>query len=93
MKSIIQSEKVCFVCGTTHNLHKHHIIHGTANRKLSEKYGLTCWLCYKHHNGSNDGVHFNSDLDFYLKQLAEKAFLKVHGTIEDFTRIFGRNYL
>ena len=40
MNSVLQSEKECFVCGTNLNLHSHHIFFGTANRKLSEKYGM-----------------------------------------------------
>ena len=30
----------CYICGRTTLLHKHHCIKGTANRKISEKYGL-----------------------------------------------------
>jgi glutamyl/glutaminyl-tRNA synthetase len=39
MKSVIQFEKECYICGRTTNLHVHHLLHGTANRKLSDKYG------------------------------------------------------
>jgi len=66
MKSIIQSEKECFVCKTTSNLHDHHILFGTSNRKNSEKYGLKVWLCMEHHTGSA-GAHQNRALDLYLK--------------------------
>ena len=37
----------CFLCGRNgrgDRLERHHIF-GAANRKLSEKYGLTVWLC------------------------------------------------
>ena len=92
-KSIIQSTKECFVCGTTYNLHEHHCIYGTANRKWSEKYGLKVWLCGKHHNLSNEGVHFNNVLDLQLKQLAQECFEKKIGSREDFRLYFGRSWL
>lgn len=91
MKSILQDEKMCYVCGTTYNIHEHHIIYGS-NRKNSEKYGLKCYLCGKHHNLSNEGVHFNKELDLKLKQMAQKKFEETHSH-EEFMRIFGRNYL
>lgn len=69
-----------------------HIIYGTANRRLSEKYGLKVWLCGKHHNLSNEGVHFNKELDRRLKVLAQKRFEEEYPN-ESFLRIFGRNYI
>ena len=73
-KSIISNEHYCLICGTTQNLHKHHIFFGSANRKKSEKYGCWCYLCGKHHNLSNEGVHFNKDLDNRLKKMTQKKF-------------------
>lgn len=92
MDSIIQTEKECFVCGTTYNLHSHHCIYGTSNRKQSEKYGLKVWLCQEHHTG-REGVHFNKDLDILLKKLSQAHFESKCGTREDFRRIFGKSYL
>lgn len=92
MKSIIQENKGCWVCGTTQDIHEHHILYGTANRRLSEKYGLKVWLCGKHHNLSNEGVHFNKELDRRLKVLAQKRFEEEYPN-ESFLRIFGRNYI
>lgn len=92
MQSIINNNHQCLVCGSTHNLHKHHIFFGTANRKLSEKYGCWCYLCARHHNMSNEGVHFNKPLDTKLKQYAQKKFNEVYPDL-DFMRIFGKNYL
>lgn len=92
MKSVIQSEKECYICCTTKNLECHHIFHGTANRKLAEKYGLKVWLCNDHHTGSR-GVHRSNELDEHIKRIGQKAFERTHGTREDFMRIFGKNYL
>ena len=92
MKSVLQSEKECWVCRTTLNLEDHHIIYGWANRRLSEKYGLKVWLCHEHHTG-NTGVHSNQKLNKDLRKLAQTYFEEHYGTREDFMRIFGENYL
>ena len=82
----------CIVCGTTFNIHKHEIFHGTANRKLSIKYGLVIPLCGKHHNLSNEGIHYNHDLELKFKKIAQKRFQEVYPDL-NFLNIFGRNYL
>lgn len=92
MKSVLQHYKECWVCGTTLDLHSHHIFFGTANRKKSEQYGMKVWLCGHDHNMSNEGVHFNKVLDIKLKQFAQEYFENHIGTREDFIREFGRNY-
>lgn len=92
MKSILQKEKECFVCGTTYNLNDHHIFFGTANRKQSEKYGMKVWLCQEHHTGSA-GVHFNKPLDIHLKKLAQMKFESVYGANTRFIDIFGKTWL
>ena len=107
MKSIIQYNKECFVLsnnlvnapynehGDYYDLECHHIFFGTANRKLSEKYGLKVWLCKEFHTGSN-GVHNNRVLDLLLKEIAQRKFEEYYkGTYNrsDFIRIFGKNYL
>lgn len=84
--------KHCIVCGTTQNIHIHHCIHGNGYRKLSDKYGLIVPLCATHHNMSNDGVHFNHELDEKIKGMAQKKFEMVYGH-EEWMRVFGRNYL
>lgn len=92
-KSIISNEKFCLICGTPLNIHKHHIFEGTGRRKLSEKYGCWVYLCARHHNMSNEGVHFNKPLDLKLKQQCQKAWEYQLGTREQFIMLFGRNYL
>ena len=87
-KSIIQNEKECLVCRTTIGLHKHHVF-GASNRKWSEKFGLTVYLCGFHHTG-NTGVHFNRVLDQKLKKFAQERYEEVHGN--NFMEVFGRNY-
>ena len=91
-KSIIQSSHECLICGDIYHLECHHIFYGNANRKWSEKFGLTCFLCHFHHTG-RDGIHFNKEMDEKLKKFAQKKFEEVHGDRECFMKIFGRNYL
>ncbi len=95
MKSIIQTEKKCYVCETTYNLHSHHCMHGTANRKLADQDGLTVYLCYEHHEG-NMGVHSKNghELDLELKQLAQRRWMEYYSkTEDDFRQRYGRSYL
>lgn len=90
MQSILQSEKYCWVCGTTYNLHKHHI-YGGGNRKTSDQNGFWVWLCAKHHNMSNAGVHFNKELDNTLKMVCQQEFERTH-TRKEFMDRIGKNY-
>ena len=91
-KSIIQTVKRCAVCHTTLDLHRHHIFAGS-DRALSEKYGLTVWLCARHHNMSSEGVHNNIALDRKLRAIAQRRAMKYYGwSVEDWLKIFRRNY-
>lgn len=91
--SILQNKKECIVCGTTNNIHTHEVFFGS-NRKKSIKDGCCVYLCGKHHNQSNYGVHFNKELDTLLKKMMEKEWMKYYKkNIEDFIEEYGRNYL
>ena len=93
VKSILQSEKVCYICGTPIGLHLHHIFYGSANRKLSDIDGCVIYLCERHHTGAQ-GVHFNKKIDLTIKARCEQAWLEYYDkTIEDFIARYGRNYI
>lgn len=91
MKSILQNEKECYICKTRIWLERHHIF-GGSNRKWSEKYGLTVYLCHNHHNEPPEGVHFSKRNGTALKQIGQTAFEACYPEL-DFVKIFGRNYL
>lgn len=91
MKSIMQTENKCFMCGRTDWLEEHHVF-GASNRKNSEKYGLKVKLCHYCHNEPPEGVHHNEANNRWLKGLAQMAFIQ-NFEDEDFVQIFGRNYL
>ena len=94
MVSILQTEKKCWVCGCKNNLHLHHTLYGGDKRRLSDKYGLTIWLCSKHHNMSDEGVHYNKELDLRVKQMAQMECMQHYNmSMEEWLKIFRRNYL
>ena len=75
-------------------LEMHHVFGGTANRKLSEKYGLKVWLCHSHHNEPPCGVHFNPHTRRIIQQEAQRRAMREQTwSTEDFVRVFGKNYL
>ena len=91
--SLIQNEKKCYVCGTTINLHIHEVFFGK-NRKKSIEDGCCIYLCGRHHNQSNEGVHFNKKLDLELKREMEEHWINHYmKDIKDFIKRYGRNYL
>lgn len=64
------------------------------NRQKSIEDGCCVYLCGKHHNLSNEGVHFNRDLDMKLKREMEQAWLMYYNkTTKDFIKRYGRNYI
>lgn len=71
----------------------HHVFYGTANRALSDRYGLIVRLCKRHHTLGKDSIHGgNRAVDLMLKQRAQAAFEKHYPDL-DFRSIFGKSYL
>lgn len=92
-QSMMVSDKRCFFCSNTLNLEEHHCMHGTANRKKAEKYGLTVWLCNYHHTGAMKSVHRCRATDDQLKEHAQRYFEENIGDRELWMKEFGKNYL
>lgn len=90
-KSILQDTKECFMCGGVVNLERHHVIFGTAGRKIADKLGLTIWLCAEHHRGPY-GPHQNRLADLRLKRFAQSCYEDRHSH-EEWMEKVGRNYL
>lgn len=104
MRSILHDKKegTCYLCkkllgdysrkATT----EHHVIHGTAGRKMAEKYGLKVYLCFEHHGAKGgDDVH-RPDLNNYdqmLRVIAQRKFEAEIGSRADWIRIFGKSNL
>lgn len=94
------SDRECFICGRNgtqdpKGLEEHHIFNGAGLRKKCEKYGLTVWLCgWEHHNGGENSVHMNQDVDRRIKQYGQRKAMEENGwTVQDFIFEFGKNYL
>lgn len=92
MKSILQSEKKCYVTGLTEGLELHHIYFGTGNRKVSDQNGFVVWLTPTYHRDAKKGVHFNREFDLLLKQECQAKYEEMHSR-EEFMRLIGRSYL
>lgn len=98
MESIIQEDRdCCFLCGMNTNLEPldcHHVF-GGANRRKSEKYGLKVYLHHRRcHIFGKESVHVNAEVDRALKQRVQKKAMDHYGwSVEDFIKIFGKNYI
>jgi len=87
--SIITSDlTTCKVCGRPAT-EIHHCIHGTANKRIADKYHLVVGLCSEHHRELHDS---NNQMDRHFQKLAQLAF-EAHYPNLNFKEIFGRNYL
>lgn len=93
MKSILQKEKRCYLCGSYEWLEEHHIFFGNPNRRISEANGFKVFLCHWHHNEPPNGVHHNRRADLKLKQECQAKYESMGHSREEFIRLIGRNYL
>lgn len=91
MKSILQNEKVCYLCHRQYGLELHHIFAGVANRKISTANGFVCWLCHDCHTGT-EGAQYNSERNLYLKQMAQAAYEQTH-THDEWMKLIRKNYI
>lgn len=93
--SIIQDKMDrCYICGDKNNTHIHEVFFGTAHRQLSIKYGLCICLCAKHHNMSNEGIHFNYNLDLEIKKKCQLIAMSYYNwTIDEWFKIFRRSWI
>ena len=103
-RSIMQNTKECFLCRmraeeqgyfgplTSYGLEKHHVMHGVANRKIAEKYGLTVFLCEKDHRTGAEAVHKSRETDLKLIRAGQRRFEQVYSHRE-WMKAFGKNYL
>lgn len=92
----MQKDDTCFLCKRNRHagrLEIHHIF-GAANRKLSDRYGLTVTLCSECHRTGEHAVHRNADTMQYLHEYGQrKAMQENNWNTADFMAVFGKNYL
>ena len=94
-KSIVTDpeRRECYLCMSPRDLEWHHIIHGTANRKISDKYGLAVWLCH----GCHEALHSSPDelwrvKDHALMAAAQTKFEHLYGH-DKWMELFRKNYV
>lgn len=81
---------VCFLCGRRGNVQCHHVMHGSANRKLAEQDGLMVNLCFSCHHI----LHDTGRGDKELMKVAEARWLDYNfACVDDFIARYGKNYL
>ena len=74
LKDMNDRTELCVMCGRRYAVHTHHLIMGTANRKLSDRYGLTIRVCDECHNGAvkaEDRIHGNPRAEDLSKMLGQ----------------------
>lgn len=71
----------------------HHVFGGSGRRSVSEKYGFIVPLTNDEHNMSDYGIHFNKELDLYIKRKCQKAYEDLGNSRENFINLIGKNYL
>lgn len=78
------------MCGNGMNLEKHHLLHGSANRKKAEEDGCWVYLC----NPCHHRVHcVDKKLDHKLEELTQIKWEETYGkTTEEFIKRYGKNY-
>lgn len=86
--SILQTEKRCFITGSTANLERHHCIHGP-RRKAAEKWGCWIWLRSDLHRELHDR---DKNLDREIEARCQARFEELYGH-DKWMEIFGKNYL
>ena len=94
MKSIISNANHCYLCGRKENLHTHHVLYGTANRKKADEDGLTIKLCPSCHTAiHNPTTKFDKWTAKALKEIAQEKWEDRYGSREEFIERYGKNYL
>lgn len=81
----------CYICGSPYGLENHHCMHGTANKRLADKYGLYVPLCNGCHHELQNGKN-GRPLDLKLMQEAQRKFEQKY-THEKWMQVFRKNFL
>ena len=87
----MQTKEECYITGSRINLDRHHqyCLHGIANRKIAEKYGLWVYLRHDIHMKLHEK---DKELDRQLEQDAQRAFEEKYSH-ELWIQLFRKNYL
>jgi len=80
----------CEICGSTHMVQKHHIVHGRGKRLSCETPESVINLCWEHHHGTY-GVHgkHGKELDMRLKLQLQATYFKQGKSEDEVRRLMG----
>jgi hypothetical protein len=98
MKSILQEGNThCFLCGMNASIEPldlHHVFN-KSDKKKSEEYGLMVYLHHrKCHIFGKESVHQNAEVNNRVKAHAQRVAMQHYGwSVDDWLKIFGKNYL
>ena len=99
MKSIMQTKKDhCYICEALYDdpfpkiTEEHHIFMGTANRRMSERYGLKVYLCHEHHRTGKKAVHRDRNMCLWLMGQGKIVFKRTYPDLK-FRDIFGKEFV
>ncbi|MBR5094114.1 MAG: hypothetical protein IK095_03380 [Oscillospiraceae bacterium] len=92
-----EPERACWLCGRNGSadpLDRHHIF-GGPYRKSSERYGLVVYLCHSScHIFGPQAVHSCPETMRSLRAWGQRKAMREQGwNLDQFIRIFGKNYL
>lgn len=98
MKSIIQDKKECYITGRTDCLDNHHIFGGIRNRKISDKYGITIYLCkqahLEWHTSPPNAIYIDKVKRLQIMQMAQKKAMEHYGwSVDEFRKIMGKSFI
>lgn len=81
----------CHKCGASLMIEEHHI-YGAANRKRSDRDGLTVDLCANCHRNDKDSAHASGKYSEYLHKIGQIVYEQTYGD-GSFLKEYGRNYI
>lgn len=93
-----QKDGCCYLCVRLREdyglkpIEEHHVSFGSANRTLSERFGLKVYLCPEHHRTGKESAHLNHNIARQLQQDAQKRFQECYPGLS-FLEVFGINYI
>lgn len=90
-------DKICQCgCGHSKYLSIHHVFYGNGQRRLSNRFKCTEYLCYHSHQDSY-GIHGsktpNVDLDYKLKVRHQERLISSGMSIKEFRSYFKSDYI
>lgn len=91
-KSVLTDDlRHCIITGSP-DVHIHHVF-GGANRSKSEEDGFIIPLRPDLHNMSNQGIHFNREMDLHYKRACQRYYESCMGDRKAFIARYGKSWL